>query len=229
MRPTMRAPAMFALVALCALALAPRASAQPSWELTPFAGYYLASDIYNSYYTSGAGTTNVGLTNSFLFGGRLTRNLGAMGVELAYTRTGSDVELNNVLVGQPRAHLGKIDIDTFDLNFLGYQHTNNPNVLPFGEVGLGFSVVHPKIDQDFVLASTPEPDSRTNFQFNFGLGTKIAISEQIGARIEGRWRITDTNFNTSSGLWCDPWGYCYNYASSWYNSGELIGGLSYRF
>ena len=134
MRPIMRAAAMFALVALCAFA--PRASAQPSWELTPFAGYYIASDIYNSYYTSGAGTTNVGLTNSFLWGGRLTRNMGAMGVELAYTRTGSDVELNNVLVGQPRANLGSIGIDTFDLNFLGYQHTNNPNVMPFGEVAM---------------------------------------------------------------------------------------------
>jgi len=227
MRPTKRAPAMLALMALGTIATA--ASAQPSWELTPFAGYYIASDIYNSYYTSGAGTTNVGLTNSFLWGGRLTRNLGTTGIELAYTRTGSDVELNNVLVGQPRANLGSIDIDSFDLNFLGYHHTGNPNVMPFGEVGLGFSVVHPNIDPDFVMASTPDPDSRTNFNFNFGLGTKIAMSEQIAARIEGRWRITDTSFNTSSGIWCDPWGYCYNYASSWYNSGELIGGLTYRF
>ena len=113
MRPTKRAPAMFALAALCALATAPAVSAQPSWEFTPFAGYYIASDIYNSYYTSGAGTTNVGLTNSFLWGGRLTRNLGTTGLELAYTRTGSDVELNNVLVGQPRANLGSIDIHDF--------------------------------------------------------------------------------------------------------------------
>ena len=76
------------------------------------------------------------------------------------------------------------------------------------------------------MVDVPGP---VNFNFNFGLGTKIAMSEQIAARIEGRWRITDTSFNTSSGIWCDPWGYCYNYASSWYNSGELIGGLTYRF
>jgi opacity protein-like surface antigen len=226
MRLTLRALALFVL---CTLPVVPAASAQTSWELTPFAGYYIASDLYNSYYTSGPGSTNVGLTDSFLWGARLTGNRGYAGVELAYTRTGSDVQLNNVLVNQPRADVGRIDIDSFDLNFLGYYHTGNPNVMPFGEIGLGFSVVHPQVDPDFVLASTAEPNSQSRFNFNFGLGTKIAMNEKLGVRLEGRWRITDTNFNTSSGIWCDPWGYCYNYASSWYNSGELIGGLSYRF
>ena len=47
------------------------------------------------------------------------------------------------------------------------------------------------------------------------------------ARFEGRWRVTDTNLETSSGLWCDPYGYCYSYSSNWYDAGELEAGLSY--
>ena len=88
-------------------------------------------------------------------------------------------------------------------------------------------VTNPDIDSDFVAGVQPE--SNTLFNFNFGLGAKIEMSEKLGMRLEGRWRVTDTAITTSSGIWCDPYGYCYSYASDWYNSGELIGGLSYSF
>ena len=220
-------PVLLVLALVCAHA--PVASAQMAWEFTPFAGYYIASDLYNSYYTTGPGNARVELTNSLLFGGKLTGNRGNVGIEFAYTRAGSDIHLQNVLPGQPRADVGKMDIDTFDLNFLGFQQTGNPNVVPFGQIGLGFSVLHPKVDSDALLGGTAQPDSRTRFQFNFGLGTKILMSEKVGLRLEGRWRVTDTSVPTGSTTWCDAWGYCYSYATNWYNSGELNGGLTYRF
>ena len=60
------------------------------------------------------------------------------------------------------------------------------------------------------------------------LAAKIGMSPKLALRLEGRWRITDTNITTSSGVYCDYWGYCYGYASDWYSSGELSAGLTYK-
>src|SRR5512140_3158776 len=67
-----------ALLIALAFAIAPHsASAQqytvygPTWELTPFAGYYIAQDLYT---VNGGGAYNgstIGLLNSFMWGGRL--------------------------------------------------------------------------------------------------------------------------------------------------------------
>ena len=225
----MRPPKPLLVAAVLLAASASIASAQVQWEITPFAGYYIASDLYNSYSTTVAGNARVGLTDSFLWGARLTGIRGHVGIDLSYTRAGSDIHLDNLLAGQPRADIGRVDIDSYDLNFLGFQQTGNPKVLPFGEIGLGFSVLHPKIDSDALLAGTLNGDSRTRFNFNFGLGTKVLMSEKVGLRFEGRWRVTDTSVPTGATTWCDAWGYCYSYATNWYNSGELIGGLSYKF
>ena len=192
-------------------------------EITPFAGYYIASDIYNSYGSVQYG--HVGLANSFMWGGRLTASNPRGGIEFAYTRTGSDVSINPPLVGQPSSNVGRLDIDNYDINVLAYQPSGNPRVTPFGEIGLGWAVTHPSINSNFVAGRAP--GGSTLFNFNFGLGARVAMSPKLGMRLEGRWRVMDTNYQTNGGYWCDPWGYCYSYATSWYNSGELVGGLSY--
>ena len=220
---------VLALLAAGSIACISVASAQTSLEINPFAGYYIASDIYNGYGTGGSG--NVELTNSFMWGGRLTWSSPRGGLEFGYTRTGSDAKLHNTLAGQPGGSdkVGRIDFDSYDINFLGYQPSGNPRVTPFGLIGFGWSVTHPEIENAFAIgAGATKPKSNTLFNFNFGLGTKIAMGEKFGLRIEGRWRVTDTALTTSSGIWCDPYGYCYSYASDWYNSGELIGGITYQ-
>jgi len=210
------------------LAGASMASAQPRWEITPFAGYYIASDLYNAYSSTGAGSGTVELTNSFMWGGRLTASVPGGGLEFAYTRSGSDIKTHNTFVGVPSgSKLGHLNIDSYDINFIGYQPSPNPNVSPFAEVGFGWSATHPEIDSQFHIAA--QPDGNTLFNFNFGIGVRAQVNPKIATRIEGRWRVTDTNLTTSSGVWCDPFGYCYSYATDWYNSGELLGGISYAF
>jgi opacity protein-like surface antigen len=61
-----------------------------------------------------------------------------------------------------------------------------------------------------------------------GAGAKVDLSQALALRFEGRWRVTDTAISTSSGVYCDYWGYCYSYSSDWYNSGELTAGLTYK-
>ena len=148
-------------------------------------------------------------------------------IEFAYTRTGSDVKLKQQLAGQPRNQIGRLDIDNYDINFIGYEPTGNPKVTPFGVIGIGWTVTHPSLDSDFHLPTGNQLASNTLFNFNFGLGARVMINEKLSARFEGRWRVTDTNLETSSGLWCDPYGYCYSYSSNWYDAGELEAGLSY--
>jgi opacity protein-like surface antigen len=215
------------LVALAAAALCTSsASAQVKWDITPFAGYYIASDLFNSYSTSGAQTSGVELTNSFAWGGRLTAISRRGGLEFAYTRTGSDMKLRQQLANQPKTDIGRLDIDNYDINFIGYEPTGNPKVTPFGVIGIGWSATHPTLD---VKPMSGSIQSNTLFNFNFGLGVRVAMNEKVAARFEGRWRVTDTNLQTNSGMWCDPYGYCYSYSSSWYDAGELEAGLSYSF
>jgi opacity protein-like surface antigen len=211
------------------LASAQRGSSAVRWEVTPFAGYYIASDIWNSYPSGNSNQGSVELTNSFMWGGKLTGFMPRGGLEFSYTRAGSDAKLKQPQPGQPRAGIGRLNHDTYDINFIGFEPTGNPRVQPFGEIGFGFTVTHPEIDSDFQIPSGNKAESNTLFNFNFGLGTRVEMNEKIAMRFEGRWRITDTNISTSSGLWCDPFGYCYSYSSQWYNSGELIGGISYSF
>jgi hypothetical protein len=231
MRHPKSARAVLAAVLSAAVLCVSSASAQVKWDLTPFAGYYIASDLFNDYAYSGSasGGSGVELTNSFAWGGRLTAIDRRGAVEFAYTRTGSDVKLKQQLAGQPRNQIGRLDIDNYDINFIGYEPTGNPKVTPFGVIGFGWSITHPEIDPSFVVASGPQPESNSLFNFNFGVGVRVAMNEKLATRFEARWRVTDTNLQTSSGLWCDPYGYCYSYSSNWYNAGELEAGLSYSF
>jgi opacity protein-like surface antigen len=225
MRHAKSAAAVLAAVILCAS----NASAQVKWDITPFAGYYIASDLYNTYSNTGAGTSGVELTNSFAWGGRLTAINRRGAIEFAYTRSGSDLKLKQVLGAQARTDIGRIDLDSYDINFIGYEPTGNPKVTPFGVIGIGWTITHPEIDAGFNAPGGPQPESNSLFNFNFGLGVRVAMNEKIAARFEGRWRVTDTNLETSSGLWCDPFGYCYSYSSEWYDAGELEAGISYSF
>ena len=230
MRHLKSAGVVLAATLAAAVLCASNASAQVKWDITPFAGYYIASDLFDTYPSSGsaAGTTGVELTNSFAWGGRLTAINRRGAIEFAYTRTGSDMKLKQPQFGQTRSTFGRLDIDNYDINFIGYEPTGNPKVTPFGVIGIGWSITHPSIDGDF-LGANPSPESNSLFNFNFGLGVRIAMNEKIATRLEGRWRVTDTNLETSSGLWCDPFGYCYSYSSNWYDAGELEAGISYSF
>ena len=221
------------LVALSLCLSAGTASAQtgrkygPSWELTPFGGYFIAQDLYTVYSGGGAGST-VGLSNSFMWGARLgfyPQPYG--GIEFAYTRSGSDIEIGQQFGGYTPGELGRIDYDSYDVNFVGRQHNfANPRVTGFGTIGFGWTVTHPDIQA--APGSTNPPKSNTLFGINFGLGTNVAVSPVIDLRLEGRWKITGTHISTGTYTYCDYWGYCYGYSSSSYNTGELSAGLTYK-
>jgi hypothetical protein len=221
------AVAVSSLVALCLVGLAAPASAQygPQLELTALYGYFIAQDLYTVTSASGAGTT-IGLENSGMYGGRIglyPKPYG--GIEFAYTRTGSDVKVNNAYNGYVANDLGRMEYDNYDINFVArQQNMGNPRVQGFGTIGLGWTVTHPEV----TTAQGTSYSGNTLFGINFGLGANIAMNPKLGLRLEGRWKITDTNISTGAYTYCDYWGYCYSYPSSSYSSGELSAGLTYK-
>jgi hypothetical protein len=202
--------------------------AKPGPEIGVFGGYYIASDLYNVTSGVGAGSA-IGLENSFMYGARLglsaNRNLG---IEFAYTHAGSEVKINKTTTGGPTNSVGTLNLNSGDMNFLFKQPSlGNPRTTGFFELGFGWTWTDPSGIQN------PAPGQvaltgHTLFNWNFGLGGMMDINDKLALRLDGRWRITDTHVSTSSGVWCDYWGYCYSYSSDLYNSGELTAGLTYK-
>jgi opacity protein-like surface antigen len=220
-----------AVLALILLAAVPAAQAQSRAKTTligAFGGYNVASDIYTSYNSS----TKLALNNGFEWGGRLTHFTSEYSaVEFAYTRNGSDMEIQNNFnsVIPPGFDAGRLNLDQFDLNFLMSKPTSNPNVWPYFTLGVGWTNTSPEVNAVNPSNQPVKIDGNSLFAFNLGIGTLIDMNPKIGVRLDARWRVTDTNVTTSSGVYCDYWGYCWSYASDWYNSGEFTAGLQYKF
>jgi hypothetical protein len=224
-----------AVLALILVAAVPAAQAQSrakSTTLGAFGGYNIASDIYTSYSgpTSGA---KLALKDGFEWGGRLTHFTGEYSaVEFAYTRNGADMELKNYYGGVvPNGFdAGRVNVDQYDLNFLMSKPTSNPKLWPYFTLGIGLSNTKPEVNA--IDPNTSQPlsiDGNSLFAWNIGIGTMLDMNPKLGLRFDAKWRVTDTNITTSSGVYCDYWGYCWSYSSDWYSSGELTAGLQYKF
>jgi hypothetical protein len=220
--------AVVALAVISVVALAPSVQAQGyarTFAITPFAGYNIASDIYSGY--SGTyGEASLELKNGLVWGGKLlafTNDYSA--VEFGYARTAADLA---VRTGSPGGNFeaGKMSGDEYDLNFLISQPSPNPKLWPYFTLGFGWTLTHPEGKN--ANGESVNFDSNSLFAFNFGIGTLVEMKPNLSLRLDARWRVTDTAITTSSGVYCDYWGYCWSYSSDWYNSGELTAGLTYR-
>lgn len=204
---------------------------KPGPEIGVFGGYYIASDLYNvtAAGIGGAGS-QIGIDNSFMWGARLgmsaSRNLS---YELAYTHAGSNVTVKKTLNGYAPQSIGTLAVNSGDLNFLFRQPSlGNPKATGFFELGFGWSWTDPSDIKSPITSGQTTLHGNTLFNWNFGLGGIIDLNPKLALRLDGRWRITDTHVSTSSGVWCDYYGYCYSYSSDLYNSGELTAGLTYK-
>jgi opacity protein-like surface antigen len=222
--------AVAAAVAL--LAFAPAAKADTyghTMAIGVFGGYNVASDIYNGTNSVGSSQASLELKNGFMWGGRLTKfTSDYSAAEFSYTRNGSDLNVKNFSgVLPPGFDAGKITADQYDLNFLISQPAPNPKMWPYFVLGFGWTITHPEINPP-TSASAVHPEDKSLFAFNFGLGTLVEMNPKMGVRLDARWRVTDTAITTSSGVYCDFYGYCWGYSSDWYNSGEFTAGIEYK-
>lgn len=218
----MRTLRLFALI-IFALLLAPAllpggvalAQLDPTWEASAFGGGFLAGDIYS--YEGG----KVTVKDSWTYGGRIGAQLSPQfALEAVYARASSDLRASGTNV--PDGPQGSVTADMVDLNGL-FGEGFYRQAFGYFTFGVGMTIFTPHV-------AGFDQGTRTRFATNFGLGLKYFMSPKLGLRIEGRYRLTDTNIATGDYIYCYPPPYgCYSYYSTWYDSGEITAGLTYRF
>ena len=214
LRTSPRVAAVAVVVTLAASA-AGTAVAQKKVSLFAMGGYYIASDLYTGI---GANAGNkVKVDDSPTFGGRLVvMPQPRFGVEINYMR--ADSKLHGGTVAQPRE--GNVTLDQIDISglYAGYSGAGRGYV----SLGLGTTAFTPHIE-------ATDGSSQWRFAWNVGAGFMFDVGQSMIGRIDGRYRMTNTNRQTGSSSYCDAFGNCYGYASMIYSSGEVTAGLGFRF
>jgi opacity protein-like surface antigen len=207
--------AAVAVVAGLAVSAAGTAVAQKKVSLFAMGGYYIASDLYVGISGVNAGN-KVKVDDSPTFGGRLViMPQPRFGLELNYMR--ADSKFHGGTVADPRE--GNVTLDQFDLSglYYGYEGAGRGYV----SIGLGTTAFTPHIEGT-------DGSSQWRFAWNVGAGVMFDVGQSMIGRIDGRYRMTNTNRQTGSGSYCDFYG-CYGYASTIFSSGEVTAGLGIRF
>jgi hypothetical protein len=205
-----------ALVAFFLVATPAAAQNVPNtWELTGLAGGIFGGQIYTSAHT------DVDVATAFGYGARLGYNLTpAFEVEVGWLHGKSDLNATGYGSKGLNGKIGTLGQDTIEANALW--HFGSRRASGYVVVGLGAMIFAPTI-------SNVNASNSTYFTTSFGMGGKFSLSPRVALRVEGRLRGTSTSHTTSAGTWCDWYGYCYYYNSTWYSSGEATGGLLVRF
>jgi hypothetical protein len=218
-RSLLSAAAVAAIAALPAQAQFNSNSGTRGFAITATAGGYFASQLYN---TTGS---KFHFGDSWTYGGRLLFTPQPhFGIEVGYMYASSSVTANTLVVGAPTTDLGSVALNEIDLN--GLFGGGNGKLYGYFTIGLGMTIIDPKVNP---AINNVNPASETKFAWNLGGGGFFMFNPKVGFRVDGRFRTIDTNKTTGTGGWCDPFYGCYTYATTWYNSGELTGGLTFRF
>jgi len=110
------------------------------------------------------------------------------------------------------------DIDQFQFGgqymFLDSSH----RFRPYAAASIGFT-------HDSNSGGNP---NRTEFSYSLGGGVKYSLSRHFGLR--GDVRYLPTYGSSSYGLFCDPFGFCYQVkVANFLNRGNFVGGLIFKF
>ena len=192
-----------------------------TFEISPFGGGNFGTTIYDS----GHGHVDVG--SDWAYGARLAYNVNRVfGVEFDWTHSRSDLDAHNLSSrsGFPSFPMnGQIGTLTQDIYEASAVLTwGRGRALGYFGVGGGAAV----LTADFNNVGS---SSDTHFTGHMALGFKGYVTPRFGFRIDGRWRYIDTDHTTNNGSYCDYYGYCYYYHTTWYANGELTGGLIFAF
>lgn len=209
--------ALFAVLALGALVAIP-ASAQNvpnTWELTAFGGGAFGNHIFRGSHT------DVDVSTAGTYGARLGYNLSrAFELEAGWNHANANLDADTHSSQGSHGKIGTLKQDVIEGSALWHWGTRRAS--GYVAVGLGAMILAPEI-------TGVNFSNSTHFTTSFGMGGKFSFSPRVAFRVDGRFRTTQTEHTHHSDVWCDANGFCYAYSSNWYNSGELTGGLLFRF
>jgi hypothetical protein len=186
-----------------------------SVEITAIGGGYFGSQIFENVHT----TIETGTT--FEYGARLGVNLTeGVGLEASWTYSKPDLNATRLLADGVTGTIGQLKTNIYELDGLFALGTDSASF--YVVLGLGATTFQPEITG--IVTS-----SSTHLSGSAGIGGKLWFGPHFGARAEGRWRWVSTGHTTDAGVWCDPFGICYGYATGVYGHADVNGGLTVRF
>ena len=185
-----------------------------SIEITAVGGGYFGGQIYDNLRT----TVETGTT--YEYGARLGINLTeGVGIEGSWTYAKPDLTATRVLPDGVEGTIGDLKTNIFELDGLFSLGTDFASF--YVVLGIGATTFEPEI-------AGISTNTSTYLSGSAGIGGKMWLGANFGLRAEGRWRWAATPA-TDAGVWCDPFGVCYGYATGVYGHPDITGGVTLRF
>jgi len=191
---------------------------QSTW-ITAMAGGYFGGSL-NSVNSTLANSIDVG--SSFTYGVRLGHKFNsAIGLVFEYAHADPSVTIAGGSANGEK--LNDVHTNVYEGTF-NFYFGNDPNTQGYLALGGGADNINSS-----GTSGTTSGGSKTYFGTVFGLGGQKYFNDKMGVTLDGRYRWV--NVNGSNSVYCQPFFpyYCYAYDTSWYGSGEITLGLTYKF
>jgi outer membrane protein with beta-barrel domain len=185
------------------------------WEISPFGGFETGGSVpvTNSLTIDRLRVDSGTSFGTFLDYG-LTENAQA---ELMWNRNMTSFSERNAVTGIYSKAFNS-DIDQFHFGFLYMLRNSERKLRPFIAGGIGFT--H--------NSNSGANSNKTAFSYGIGGGMKYYLTRHLGLR--GDLRFVPTYGNRTTGIICDPFGFCSQARlSNYFNRGNFTGGIIFRF
>ena len=179
-----------ALIILISLFKLPDAQAQVRFEIEPYYGYLLSTNVravQGDFVVKDSPTYGIALNIGH------KQLPGGMMIQLLYTRQDTDTELKEYPSGA-RKSLWPIAIEYFQIGVV--RPVRMGKVIPYGVVGVGAS--------NWTPGGSSPWSNQWFFAANFGGGIKMFFSESVGLQLQAR-ALLPMNFS-GGGFWCGTGG-----------------------
>jgi len=203
------------------LCTAPSIRAQGKFEISPFAGYETSGSYPVSLSSNGPITNPINelrVNEATAYGTFLDYNLSEnFQVEFMWDRNNTYYSGRQISTGM---YMKVYDSDIDQYQF-GGQYTfldSSHRFRPYVAASVGFT-------HD---SNSGGNSNRTEFSYSLGGGAKYYLGRHFGLR--GDIRYLPTYGSSSYGVYCDPFGFCYNAkVANFLNRGNFVGGLIFKF
>lgn len=197
-------------------------STSSAW-VTPFAGVYFGGSLDGA--TAGYGNLDFG--TSFTWGARLGYKFNqSIGLVFEYAHADPTLTIKNASTAGWNGREIDSKTNVYEGTF-NFYFGSTPETMGYIAIGGGAD----NFSAETVDTSTGNTigGSKTYFGTVFGLGGQKYFNEKVGMTLDGRYRWV--NVNGADSIYCQPFYpfWCYTYDTSWYGSGEITLGVTYKF
>lgn len=190
----------------------------PKWEVAPFVGFETSGSFPINNVNAPFTVDRLKADQALSYGSFIDYGLSdSFQVEVLWTRNSTTFRERNGITGIYTKAFDS-DIDLYNFGVLYMFRSPDAKLRPYAAGGIGFS-------HQFNSGATP---NRTDFAFGMGGGVKYYATGHFGLR--GDVRYIPAYANSSPGVYCDQFGFCYPAnVPNYLNRVNFTGGVVFRF